>query len=106
MALTWEDFVDAWRQGSINGNADLLQAMITDDFTWPTSEMDRQMTVNWLSTTDFRISDPCITLYENNDVIVGMHGVHGEGHYNMVMGCAYIRDGKIYKYHHQRKIAE
>ena len=106
MALTWEDFVDAWRQSSSNQDARNIDDIITDDFTWPTSDMDRQATLDWVSSTDFRVTGECTTLYENDDVIVGSHGVNGDGHYNVVMGVAYLRDGKVYLYHHQRKAME
>ena len=106
MALTWKEFVDAWDQGSRNNDARFIEAVITDDFTWPTSDMDRQATIDWVSMTDFRIAGDCITLYENDDVIVGMHGVNGDRHYNMVMGIAYLRNGKVHLYHHQRKALE
>ncbi len=106
MSITWATFVDAWRQGAATNDASHMAALITDDFTWPTSDMDYSATINWLTNTDFRVTDVCVTLYENEDVIVGMHGVHGEGHNNMVMGIAYLRDGKVFEYKHQRKPME
>ena len=106
MALTWKDFVEAWRVGAINNDASPIDAIITDDFMWETSDMDRQATIDWVNSTDFRVTEVVETLYENEDVIVGRHGVHGEGHDNMVMGVAYLRNGKVYRYHHQRKMLE
>lgn len=103
MTITWKNFVQAWREGTATQDPSMLDAMLADDFTWPTSNMDRDATLDWTRNTDFRATDYEETLYENDDVIAGFHGVNGDGHYNVVMGVAYLRDGKIYLYKHLRK---
>lgn len=103
MSITWTAFVEGWKTGALTSDPSLLDGMLSDDFTWPTSDMSREQTMAWVRATDFRVTDYCVTLYENDDVIVGMHGVTGDGHDNVVMGIAYLRDGKIHEYHHQRK---
>ena len=47
------------------------------------------------------------TFYENEDVIAGTHLVlDDEGKQNLVMGVARLRDGKIYRYDHMRKLSD
>jgi hypothetical protein len=77
MSVTWEKWVDAWRQGT-----------------------DKNDSVN---TTEFRVVGDTTTLYENDEVIVGSHEVNSGKSQDTVMGIAYLRDGKVFKYSHQRK---
>ena len=41
MSITWKDFVDAFRIGSNTGNTQKLDDLLSDDFDWETSKMDR-----------------------------------------------------------------
>ena len=105
MTATWKDFVDAFRTCAGTGETDDLARLITNDFTWPTSNMDRQEILDWTANTNFRITGTEVTLYENADVIAGTHDVLDDtGALNTVMGIAYLRDGKIHTYHHLRSL--
>ena len=107
MSISWEQFVDAFRVGSNTGKAEKLASLITEDFNWVTSGMDREATLSWTSGTSFRINGDAETFYENDDVIAGTHPVlDDEGKQNLVMGVARLRDGKIYRYDHMRKLSE
>ena len=107
MSISWEQFVDAFRVGSNTGNAERLASLITEDFNWVTSGMYREATLSWTSGTSFRINGDAETFYENDDVIAGTHPVlDDEGKQNLVMGVARLRDGKIYRYDHMRKLSD
>ena len=107
MYISWEQCVDAFRVGSNTGNAERLASLITEDFNWVTSGMDREATLSWTSGTSFRINGDAETFYENEDVIAGTHPVlDDEGKQNLVMGVARLRDGKIYRYDHVRKLSD
>ena len=107
MSTSWEQFVDAFRVGSNTGNAEQLARLITEDFNWVTSGMDREATLSWTSGTSFRINGDAETFYENEDVIAGTHPVlDDEGKQNLVMGVARLRNGKIYRYDHMRKLSD
>ena len=94
MSISWEQFVDAFRVGSNTGNAEKLASLITEDFNWVTSGMDREATLSWTSGTSFRINGDAETFYENEDVIAGTHPVlDDEGKQNLVMGVARRRWG-------------
>ena len=54
MPISWEQFVDAFRVGSDTGNIEQLASMITEDFNWVTSDMDREATLSWTSGTSFK----------------------------------------------------
>ena len=106
MSISWNDFVDGFRIGSNTGNIQTLSALITDDFEWVTSDMDRAATLLWTSTTSFRINGAAETFYENDVVIAGTHPVlDDKGRQNLVMGIARLRDGKIYRYDHMRTLS-
>ena len=106
MSILWKDFVAAFRVGSENGNIENLDNMIAEDFDWVTSNMDRAATLLWTSTTSFRINGEPETFYENAEVIAGTHPVlDDQGKQNLVMGVARLRDGKIYRYDHMRKLS-
>ena len=79
--------------------------MITQDFKWTTSDFDRQATLNWVNTTNFRVVGDVVTLYENNEIIVGTHQVNSGDSVDTVMGVAYLREGKVHDYVHQRKVS-
>ena len=107
MSVLWKDFVEAFRIGSETGNIENLDNMIADDFEWVTSGMNRVDTLSWTSTTSFRINGDAETFYENVEVISGTHPVlDDQGEQNLVMGVARLRDGKIYRYHHLRKLSD
>lgn len=107
MSISWKYFVDAFKVGSDTGNIELLANALADDFNWVTSDMDREATLSWTSTTTFKINGDAETLYENDDVIAGTHPVlDDEGQQNLVMGVARMKDGKIYRYDHMRKLAD
>ena len=107
MSITWKKFVDGFKLGSDTGNVEALAQMLANDFNWATSDMDREATLSWTSTTSFRINGDAETFYENDDVIAGTHPVlDDEGQQNMVMGVARMKDGKIYRYDHMRKFAD
>ena len=107
MSISWEQFVDAFRVGSNTRNAEQLASLITEDFNWVTSGMDREATLSWTSGTSFRINGDAETFYENEDVIAGTHPVlDDEGKQNLVMGVARLRNGKIYRYDHMRKLSD
>ena len=107
MSILWKDFVEAFRIGSETGNTDSLDNIIAEDFDWVTSNMDRAATLSWTSTTSFRINGEPETLYENVEVISGTHPVlDDQGKQNLVMGIARLRDGKIYRYDHMRKLSD
>ena len=36
MSVSWKEFVDGFRVGSVTGNIEELSALITDDFEWVT----------------------------------------------------------------------
>ena len=36
MSVSWKEFVDGFRVGSVTGNIEQLSALITDDFEWVT----------------------------------------------------------------------
>lgn len=103
MTITWKDWVNAWVTSSASNDPMLLEPMLAENFQWPTSDMDREETLEWVKTTDFRASNVAETFYESDDLIVGTHEVMGEGHNNVVMGCAHIKDGKVALYQHLRK---
>ena len=42
MSISWKNFVDAFRIGSDTGNVESLAKMITNDFNWITSGMNRR----------------------------------------------------------------
>jgi len=106
MSVSWKEFVDGFRVGSDTGNIEPLSALITDDFEWVTSEMDKTATLSWTSTTSFRINGDAETFYENDAVIAGTHPVlDDQGRQNLVMGIARLRDGKIYRYDHMRTLS-
>ena len=107
MAIKWEDFVDGFRIGSDTGNIESLASLITDDFNWVTSGMDREATLSWTSNTTFKINGDAETFYENEDVIAGSHPVvDDKGKQNLVMGVPRLRDGKVYGYDHMRTLSE
>ena len=107
MSILWKDFVEAFRTGSETGNTDNLDNIISEDFDWFTSNMDRAATLSWTSTTSFRINGEPETFYENAEVISGTHPVlDDQGKQNLVMGIARLRDGKIYRYDHMRKLSD
>jgi hypothetical protein len=58
-----------------------------------------------VNTTTFRVVGDVITLYENNEIIVGIHEVNSGDSVDTVIGVAYLRDGKVHDYVHQRKIS-
>ena len=106
MSVSWKEFVDGFRVGSDPGNIEPLSALITDDFEWVTSEVDRAATLSWTSTTSFRINENAETLYENDAVIAGTHPVLDDrGRQNLVMGIARLREGKIYRYDRMRTLS-
>ena len=107
MSILWKDFVEAFRICSETGNTDSLDNIIAEDFDWVTSNMDRAATLSWTSTTSFRINGEPDTFYENAEVISGTHPVlDDQGKQNLVMGIARLRDGKIYRYDHMRKLSD
>jgi hypothetical protein len=65
----------------------------------------RQATLDWVNTTNFRVVGDVVTLYENNEIIVGTHQVNSGDSVDTVMGVAYLRDGKVHDYVHQRKVS-
>ncbi len=107
MSTSWKDFVEAFRIGSETGNVKNLDRMITEDFEWVTSNMDRTATLTWTSTTSFKINGEPDTFFESEEVISGTHPVlDDEGKQNLVMGIARLRDGKIFRYDHMRKLSD
>ena len=95
----------AFRIGFDTGNIEFLDNLVTDDFNWNNSCMDRGKTLTWTSNTSFRIDEAPGTRYENDEVMAGTHLVlDDEGKQNMVMGDARLKDGKIYRYDHMRKL--
>ena len=105
MSFTWEKWVDAWEQSTNTNDSSLIEAVITQDFKWNTSDFDRQATLDWVNTTNFRIVGDVVTLYENNEIIVGTHQVNSGDSVDAVMGVAYLREGKVHDYVHQRKVS-
>jgi len=103
MSVTWEKWVNAWKQGTNTNDSSHIEAVITQDFKWNTSDFDRQATLDWVNTTNFRVVGDVVTLYENNEIIVGTHQVNSGDSVDTVMGVAYLRDGKVHDYVHQRK---
>jgi hypothetical protein len=103
MSVTWEKWVDAWRQGTDKNDSTYIEVLITDDFDWNTSDFNKQATIDWVNTTEFRVVGDVTTLYENDEVIVGIHEVNSGKSDDTVMGIAYLRDNKVFKYSHQRK---
>ena len=69
MSVSWKNFVDAFRIGSDTGNVESLAKMITNDFNWITSGMNREETLSWTCSTSFRINGAPETFYENGEVI-------------------------------------
>ena len=107
MSILWKDFVEAFRIGSQTGNTENLDNLIAEDFKWVTSNMDRAATLSWTSTTSFRINGEPDTFFENMEVISGTHpDLDDQGKQNLVMGIARLRDGKIYRYDHMRKLSD
>ena len=107
MSVLWKDFVEAFRIGSETGIIGNLDNMIAEDFEQVTSSMNRAATLSWTSTTSFRINGEPETFYENMEVISGTHPVlDDQGKQNLVMGVARLRDGKIYRYDHMRKLSD
>ena len=105
MSVTWEKWVDSWRQGTNTNDSSHIEAVITQDFKWNTSDFDRQATLDWVNTTNFRVVGDVVTLYENNEIIVGTHQVNSGDSVDTVMGVAYLREGKVHDYVHQRKVS-
>ena len=107
MSTSWGQFVDAFKIGSDTGNIEQLASLITEDFNWFTSGMDREATLSWTSGTSFKINGDAETFYENEDVIAGTLPVlDDEGEQNPVMGVARLRGGKVYRYDHMRKLSD
>ena len=83
-----------------------MSELITDDFEWVTSKMERAATLSWTSTTSFRINGDAETFYENDAVLAGTHPVlDDQGRQNFVMSIARLRDCKIYRYDHMRTLS-
>ena len=107
MSITWIEFVDAFRIGSETSNTEHLANLISEDFNWVTSGIDKDETLSWTSNTSFRINGAAETFYENEDVIAGTHPVlDDDGKQNLVMGVARLKDGKIYRYDHMRTLSD
>ncbi len=106
MSVSWREFVDGFRVGSDTGNIEPLSSLITDDFEWVSSEMDRAATLSWTSTTSFRINGDAETFYEKDAVLAGTHPVlDDQGRQILVMGFARLRDGKICCYDHMHTLS-
>jgi len=43
MSVTWEKWVDAWRQGTDKNDSTYIEALITDDFDWNTSDFNNKL---------------------------------------------------------------
>ena len=105
MSVTWGKWVDAWKQGTNTNDSSHIEAVITQDFKWNTSDFDRQATLDWVNTTNFRVVGDVVTLYENSEIIVETHRVNSRDSVDTVMGVAYLREGKVHDYVHQRKVS-
>ena len=106
MSVSWKEFLYGFRVGSDTGNIEPLSALITADVEWVTSEMHRAATLSWTSTASFRVNGDAETFYENDAMIAGTHAVlDNQGRQNLVKGIAQLRDGKIYRYDHMRRLS-
>ena len=75
-----------------------MKVITTDNFEFVMTDgtsMSKEETLNWVANTKFR-SDDFNTLYENDEVLVGLHSVSEPDHLlSQVMFFAQMKDGKI-----------
>ena len=106
MSVTWEQFVDAFKVGSDTGNVEQLASIMTEDFNWVTSDMDREATLSWTSGTSFRRNGDAETLKEKEEGKEGKkREVDDEGKQKREKGDARLRDGKVYSYDNLRRLS-
>ena len=112
--LTWETFISAWMDGCNDNNPDKLAPFLTDDFKWATSTsdthtgagpgdgLDRGMTLELVKTGSFSNGAFVSTIFESEDIFVGIHIITISGQPCRVTGVAKLRGDKVYEYHHSR----
>ena len=98
MSITATQVLEVYQKSFVNGDAKPLKVITTDDFEFVMTDgtsMSKVETLNWVSNTKFRIDD-FNTLYENNEVLVGLHSVSEPDHsLSQVMFFAQMKDRKI-----------
>jgi len=109
MTITALKVLETWRDGFANGNSDPFSEIITDDFIFVNTTGDtrsREETLNWISseTDNVRMADFEV-LYENDEVMVGLHSVVRRGVNSKVMFFARIEGGKISSWRVHRAIS-
>ena len=92
--------LEMWRDGFAGENSDAIAEIMTDDFIFVGSNGDtrsREETLNWVSTTPDLVMSDLEVLYENDEVLVGLHSVVRSGGRGTakVMFFARIEDGKL-----------
>ena len=92
--------LEMWRDGFANGNPEPISEIITDDFIFVNTTGDtrsREETLNWVATTPELVMSDLEVLYENAEVMVGLHNVVRSGGRGTgkVMFFAQIEGGKL-----------
>ena len=94
MSITATQVLEVYQKSFVNGDAMPLKVITTDNFEFVMTDgtsMSKEETLNWVSNTKFRIDD-FNTLYENNEVLVGLHSVSEPDHsLSQVMVFAKLR---------------
>lgn len=109
MTITALKVLEIWRDGFANSNSDSFSEIITDDFIFIGTTGDtrsREETLNWISseTDNVRMADFEV-LYENDEVMVGLHSVVRRGVNGKVMFFARMEDGKLASWRTHRAIS-
>ena len=100
MSITALKVLEMWRDGFANGNSSPISEIITDDFIFVNTTGDtrsREETLNWVATTPDLVMSDLQVLYENDEVMVGLHNVVRSGGRGTgkVMFFARIEGGKL-----------
>ena len=100
MSISAVKVFEMWRDGFPNGNSGSVSEIITDDFIFDSTTgatRSREETLNWVATTPDLVMSDLQVLYENDEVMVGLHNVVRSGGRGTgkVMFFARIEGGKI-----------
>jgi hypothetical protein len=90
--------LEMWRDGFAGENSDAIAEIMTDGFIFVGSNgatRSREETLNWISTTPDLVMSDLEVLYENDEVLVGLHSVVRAGVPGKIMFFARIEDGKF-----------
>ena len=98
MSITATQLLKVYQESFVNGDAKPLKVITTDDFEFVMTDgtiCPKRKRWTGVSNTKFR-SDDFNTLYENDEVLVGLHSVSELAHsLSQVMFFAQMKDRKI-----------